>query len=151
MKEPIKCPACGIDNPRNRLTCEVCGERLIPNPKKLNPPEKSEKIPPKKKDTPKEAIKSEPTKEVSTAKIPPPTSPQGEPSPPILKQRKSRKKRAKTIKESDPVFFVLQNGHLSAVHITWGVMKPIKRKELSVTERNVLSVWNRTKDLIRNN
>jgi len=153
MKEPIKCPACGIENPRNRLTCEVCGERLIPNPKKLNPPEKSEKpekIPRKKKDIPSENIKSE-SADTSSTKMISPTPSEVESPPPIIKQRKSRKKRAKTVKESDPVFFILRGGKLQPVHITWGVMKPLKRKELSMTERNVLSIWNRTKDLIRNN
>ncbi len=148
MKEPIKCPACGIDNPRNRLTCQVCGERLIPNPTKLR--EKGEKKSPKKGDTPQESIKLKST-EIPTNQTPSPLTLEVESPPPTIKLKRPRKKRAKTTKEPTPVFFVLQNGHLSAVHITWGVMKPIKRKELSVTERNVLSVWNRTKDLIRNN
>lgn len=150
MKEPIKCPACGIENPRNRLTCEVCGERLIPNPKKLNPVPKVEKKPPKEGNTSKEDTKTK-SAEVPVNKVPVSPPPEVESPPPVTKQRKSRKKRTKTTKESDPVFFILQGGKLQPVHITWGVMKPIKRKELSVTERNVLSVWNRTKDLIRDN
>jgi len=29
----IKCPEkeCGYENPKNRLTCEICGARLFPN------------------------------------------------------------------------------------------------------------------------
>jgi len=150
MKEPIKCPACGIENPRNRLTCEVCGERLIPNPKKFNPPPKAEKKSLKKSNASKEATETK-TTGAPADKVPASPPPEVESPPPITKQRKSRKKRAKTVKESDPVFFILQNGKLQPVHITWGVMKPLKRKELSMTERNVLSIWNRTKDLIRNN
>ena len=53
-KEPIKCPACGIDNARNRITCQVCHERLIPNPARMSSPEKAtkgEKKSRKKKET----------------------------------------------------------------------------------------------------
>ncbi len=158
-KESLKCPACGIDNARNRITCQVCHERLIPNPARMSSPEKTtkgEKKSRKKKETltTKEVHEVvgilEPTETFTdTEEAPPLTSP--EPPQPVIKQRKPRRKRVKIVKENEPVFFVLTQGHLQAVHITYGTLKPIKRKELTITERNVLSIWNRNKDLINLN
>ncbi len=162
-KEALKCPACGIDNARNRITCQVCHERLIPNPAKLTETEKPEKKSRKKKDAPlveREKVKtieedfspeSTPQNEVGERSLLTQSEMGAEQTTLPAKQRKTRKKRVKAAKENEPVFFVLTQGHLQAVHITYGTLKPIKRKELTITERNVLSIWNRNKDLINLN
>ena len=141
----IVCSNCTAMNPRNRLTCEACGERLSPGSTKLfnsAPKTHKKKGQTKKKEDadPKDIQFSLPLSEPGPAPI--------EPIPPEPKRRKRSKRHAHT-KAPDPIFFILDGGKLLPVKINWGVIKPLRRKDISPQARNVLSLYNRSKDLLK--
>ena len=141
---PIKCPACGADNPRNRLTCQVCSEALSPgSPKRFSQAGEKKEEPPK--ELPKKTRKKKEVKTETTNETPPDMSKSNAPT----KSRKPRKRRHPT--DSTPQFFLLlEGGKLKAVKINWGVTVPLRRKDLPKDARNLLSLWNRNKDIIKN-
>jgi len=143
----IVCSNCTAMNPRNRLTCEACGERLSPGSTKLfdSPaPEKKKRSRTKKEPKMEDTEDSQPSLPLigtnpAPAELPPPPQP---------KHRKRTKRHVPT-KPEDPIFFVLDGSKLKPIKINWGVIRPLRRKDISQRARSVLSLYNRSKDLLK--
>jgi hypothetical protein len=178
----ILCPHCNVENSRNRLTCQICGERLSPGSTRLyDPPKKkrASKAPIEKAEAPKpnkskdaiEPSKDEDTLQPSKDESPPYDIMPGEVTywpppeevtycPPPIKiitppektphtKRKGHIKHRISTKSPDPIFFILDGGKLKPIKINWGVIKPLRRKDISQQARNMLSLYNRSKDLLK--
>jgi hypothetical protein len=129
-----KCPECGVENPVSRATCQVCHAPMMgkkdqkgsvdPFVDKTSPvtePQKEKKP----RGRPKTDIPIKDKKE----------------EPPKAKRRARRKSKI-----SEPTFLILQDGKLQVVNIRIAV-KAIKPKEVRGVERNLITIWNRNKDL----
>jgi len=139
MEKTRPCPECGVENPVSSITCQVCHARMDQkkNPKgSPNPFE--EETGPDAKDTTEKKTRSRRKKEV----IPEDKKEEKKVSAPKVKRRAKRKSKIE-----EPTFFTIQNGKLQAVNVRLAV-KIVKPKELMNLERNLISIWNRNKDLL---
>ncbi len=166
MKDTITCPSCNVENPRGRLTCQVCHDPLTPKQKEVK------KV--------KMTIEGEAKKGVTTVKVfdpktplppSPPTSKVTSPNPfpekqtpkdtdsiivpkaiitKIPKEAKAPVKRRARRKSHTPIesqYFMLQNGTLIPVQIIQTVRK-LKKKAIGIQAQGLMSLWNRNKSLI---
>ena len=169
-EEQRACPSCGVENPKSRITCLVCHERMDGSKKEQASPEKD--VAPKK-----EAVKKEPkkvekmvvTKEVigkpivknifddkkeptikeaaiaagkATAKAISKAIEESKKEAPI--KRRHRKPRI----QSAVQYFKLEDGLLIPIEIGLKV-KALKKGSAKDQAASLIDLWNRNKSLIK--
>lgn len=139
MDDTKECPSCGIVNPVSRVTCHECHTKLtgknpfewkepdlIPVEERAKGTRRQRKI--RKPRTPKEPIQE--TKEETP------------PEPHI------RKKRQTKPKSLSMQYFALAGQTLVPILINLQV-KPMKKKDLQLEGKSLISLWNRNKTLLK--
>lgn len=142
-KDVILCPGCGVENPKSRVTCEICHAKLyVKKPKQkevesLNPFTENPAIekPPEPEKKPRKKRQPKIKKESSG-------NPKDESPAP------SKRKRHKKVKSQFIEYFALARNGLLPVSINIQV-KPLKKKQISIKGQNLISLWNRNKSLLK--
>ena len=148
-KDVVTCPACSVENPKNRATCQVCHEPLYKKVEKMKEKDEKAKVnlktPPP---PPPPGVPPNPFKDKSSA-IPLETSkrPIRTPAEKIAKVPAKRKPRRKSRTVPESQYFILQGQSLLPVEITQHV-KVLKKKAVKAEARMVIDLWNRNKGLL---
>jgi len=158
MKDTITCSECNAENPKSRLTCQICHSPLtvkkektekgtsagskvdpkIPAPSSPSPPSQTSKQSPPAPPLDPFGISSPSSKDKLLGKLP-----KEKVSKTPVKHRARRKSRM--VPESQ--YFILQNGTLIPVQIIQTV-RTLKKKVISMQAQALMSLWNRSKDLL---
>lgn len=163
MKDTITCPSCNAENPKNRLTCQVCHDPLVIG--KWKGGEKSKKVEKETEKGTKVESKVDPkTPAPPVPKVIPPTIPKQSPRdtdliivpkailakipkknvPKVpIKHRAKRKPRAAI----ELQYFALEDGILIPVAISLKITS-MKKKVMKEGARTLLEFWNRNKSLL---
>ncbi len=174
MKDTITCPSCNAENPKNRLTCQVCHDPLVVSkwkggekPKKVKEEtERGTKVESKvdpKTPSPPPSSKIKPIGLITEDFFPPdPITEKQSPKdtdlvivpkailtriPKEAKVLTKRKARRKSHTPIESQYFMLQNGTLIPVQIIQTV-RMLKKKAISVQAQALMSLWNRNKGLL---
>jgi hypothetical protein len=145
MEDAVKCPACEVENPKSRATCQVCHAPLRKKTKDTG----GKSTEAGNENAGAQAAPVTGTKNPPDGKNPAPApkipdTPKLKPSSPKAKKRRSRQRS----KKSSPIeYFKLEDGHLLPIYISLKI-KPLKRKEAKDQAKALISFWNRNRLLI---
>ena len=156
LKDTITCPSCNVENPRGRLTCQVCHDPLTPKTEKTkkgtqagskaDPKTPPPPTPPASKITsPNPFTEKQSPKDTDSIIVPKAilTKVPKEAKAPI--KRRTRRKSRTPIESQ---YFMLQNGTLIPVQIIQTV-RTLKKKAISTQAQALMSLWNRNKSLLQ--
>ena len=160
MKDTITCSECNAENPKSRLTCQVCHSPLtvkkektekgtsagskvdpkIPAPSSPSPPSQTSKQSPPAPPLDPFGISSPSSKDKLLGKLP-----KEKVSKTPVKHRARRKSRV----TSEAQHFMLQGQDLIPISLTMHI-RPLKRKMLKGEALMLVDLWNRNKSLLSN-
>ena len=155
-KDAIKCGDCGVENPRSRVTCQVCHAPLYKKADKvIDKPKDVPVIKGKEKETPKSGkiqtkmAATNPFEDSTKPSISTPTKDKDTTStPPINKREVHRKAKRKSKVPINEQYFKLEGDILTPVDIGLKV-KALKKNQAKGRGKSLIALWTHNKLLIQ--